>query len=65
MFHGCVDLKPLFEVFGSFLVLPSEQRGNSTWSSDLEEPDILITYSTVRIFKHLKLKPFFHYLLFI
>jgi len=29
-----------------FLVLPSEQRGNSTWNSqipDREEPDILFT----------------------
>ena len=27
----CADRKPLFEVFGSFLVLPSEECGNYPW----------------------------------
>jgi len=34
----CVNRKPLFELFGSFLVLPPEQRGNCPWIPDLEEP---------------------------
>jgi len=36
----CADQKLLFEVFRSFLVLPSEQCGNSPWITDLEELDI-------------------------
>ena len=34
----CVNQKPLFELFGSFLVLPSEQWGNCPWIPGLEEP---------------------------
>jgi hypothetical protein len=34
----CVNRKPLFELFGPFIVLLSGQRGNSPWISDLEEP---------------------------
>ena len=32
---ACADRKPLF---GSFIVLPTEQRGNSPWIPDNEEP---------------------------
>ena len=36
----CVDRKLRLEVFESFLVLPSEQRGNCPCSPAFEEPDI-------------------------
>jgi len=34
----CVDRKPLFKVFGSFLGLPLEQCGNFPLIRDVEEP---------------------------
>jgi len=35
--HVCLNRIPLFELFRSFVVLPSEQLGNSPWIPDPEE----------------------------